>query len=146
MLDMFDMCTPELQSKLKPMRDAFKEDEDKKVEQLRMSKTSEQGTAPVSSDSTEKKEEKKALPFSFEDDPGSNNSGFYELQALITHKGRSSNSGHYVAWVRVDETHWAMCDDDEVHTVDGDSVLKLSGGGDWHCAYLLLYAPRVLIQ
>ena len=33
-------------------------------------------------------------------DPGSNNSGFYELQAVLTHKGRSSSSGHYVAWVR----------------------------------------------
>ena len=33
-------------------------------------------------------------------DVGSNNSGFYELQAVLTHKGRSSSSGHYVAWVR----------------------------------------------
>lgn len=33
-------------------------------------------------------------------DPGSSNSGYYELQAVLTHKGRSSSSGHYVAWVR----------------------------------------------
>ena len=33
-------------------------------------------------------------------DVGSNNSGYYELQAVLTHKGRSSSSGHYVAWVR----------------------------------------------
>jgi len=33
-------------------------------------------------------------------DSGSNNSGYYELQAVLTHKGRSSSSGHYVAWVR----------------------------------------------
>lgn len=33
-------------------------------------------------------------------DVGSNNSGFYELSAVLTHKGRSSSSGHYVAWVR----------------------------------------------
>lgn len=33
-------------------------------------------------------------------DLGSNNSGFYELQAVLTHKGRSSSSGHYVAWVK----------------------------------------------
>ena len=38
-------------------------------------------------------------PFSFPDDQGSNNSGFYELQAVLTHKGRTSSSGHYVAWV-----------------------------------------------
>ena len=33
-------------------------------------------------------------------DPGSNNSGYYELQAVLTHKGRSSSSGHYVGWCR----------------------------------------------
>ena len=33
-------------------------------------------------------------------DVGSNNSGYYELNAVLTHKGRSSSSGHYVAWVR----------------------------------------------
>lgn len=33
-------------------------------------------------------------------DTGSNNSGFYELQSVLTHKGRSSSSGHYVAWVK----------------------------------------------
>ena len=25
-----------------------------------------------------------------------------------------------------------------------EDVLKLSGGGDWHTAYILLYAPRKL--
>lgn len=33
-------------------------------------------------------------------DVGSNNSGFYELSAVLTHQGRSSNSGHYVGWAR----------------------------------------------
>jgi ubiquitin carboxyl-terminal hydrolase 14 len=105
--------------------------------------------------------EKQVLPFSFPDDPGSNNSGFYQLkvqslwgdcdricpllQAVLTHKGRSSSSGHYVAWVKTDGG-WAMCDDDHVLPVDEESVLKLSGGGDWHCAYLLLYGPRVATQ
>ena len=37
---------------------------------------------------------------SFEGDTGSNNSGYYELQAVLTHQGRSSSSGHYVAWVK----------------------------------------------
>jgi hypothetical protein len=35
-----------------------------------------------------------------------------------------------------------MCDDDAVSPVHEEDVLKLSGGGDWHTAYLLLYAPR----
>lgn len=37
-----------------------------------------------------------------------------------------------------------MCDDDEVYPVSEEDILKLSGGGDWHCAYVLLYGPRFL--
>ena len=33
-------------------------------------------------------------------DIGSNNSGYYELAAVLTHQGRSSSSGHYLAWIR----------------------------------------------
>ena len=36
-------------------------------------------------------------------DPGSNNSGYYELLAVVTHEGRTANSGHYVAWTKVDD-------------------------------------------
>jgi len=36
-------------------------------------------------------------------DIGSNNSGYYDLKAVLTHQGRSSSSGHYVAWIRRDE-------------------------------------------
>lgn len=39
------------------------------------------------------------FPFSFSD-IGSNNCGYYELQAVLTHQGRSSSSGHYVSWVK----------------------------------------------
>jgi uncharacterized UBP type Zn finger protein len=39
-------------------------------------------------------------------DVGSNNSGYYELNAVLTHKGRSSSSGHYVAWVRRKGGNW----------------------------------------
>lgn len=37
-----------------------------------------------------------------------------------------------------------MCDDDEIHPISEEEVLKLSGGGDWHCAYVLIYGPRLL--
>ena len=98
---------------------------------------------------------------------------------MLTHKGRSSNSGHYVGWVRHKGEAWLKCDDDEVtpsssncslsdlcsilhapcsvlharysvlrapcsqvSPVHEEDVLKLSGGGDWHTAYLLVYGPR----
>jgi len=37
-----------------------------------------------------------------------------------------------------------MCDDDNVTPVTSEDVLKLSGGGDWHIAYILVYGPRLL--
>ena len=78
---------------------------------------------------------------------------FFYFQALITHKGRASNSGHYVAWIRVGDgdddveekntknnnqenvgnSKWAACDDTDVYPVSEAEILKLSGGGDWHC-------------
>lgn len=57
-------------------RISFKNEEERKLEALRLSKTED------STKEEKKKPDKEAryAPFSFEDDPGSNNSGFYELQ------------------------------------------------------------------
>jgi len=142
MLDMFDMCSKELQEKLVPMRTKFKEYEDWLVENSAKGK----GKA----EAVEKEKLAKDLPDSecedwfFPEDRGSNNSGYYHLQAVLTHKGRSSNSGHYVGWVRQKGDTWLKCDDDEVSPVHEEDVMKLSGGGDWHTAYLLVYGPRKL--
>lgn len=87
------------------------------------------------------------MPFEFEDDVGSNNSGYYTLHAVITHQGRSSSSGHYVSWVRQSQTEdiWYEFDDDGVSQTSSKEILRLSGGApDWHCAYILLYAPSVI--
>ncbi len=66
--------------------------------------------------------------------------GKYELAGIVTHKGRTADSGHYVAWVKQPSDGTWVCFDDEKLTVrTEDEVLALSGGGDWHMAYLLLY-------
>ncbi|KAK3089862.1 hypothetical protein FSP39_007168 [Pinctada imbricata] len=137
-LDVFDLCTPELQEKLRPQRDKFKEQEDKIAEEMQQAKAVGKKAAGDMS-----KKASKPTPYWFPDDTGSNNSGFYELQAVLTHKGRSSSSGHYVAWVRRKGDEWYMFDDDNVTPVTSEDILKLSGGGDWHCAYVLLYGPRI---
>lgn len=138
-LDVFDMCTPELQEKLKPMRDKFKEEDERKLEKKLAADT----TQPMETDGAVKTKST-TLPYHFPDDIGSNNSGYYELSAVLTHRGRSSSSGHYVAWVRQKGDTWIMCDDDNMSVVNVEDVLKLSGGGDWHCAYVLLYSPKQL--
>ena len=87
--------------------------------------------------------------------------GRYELAAVLTHKGRSADSGHYVAWAAAaaaapvaaaDDAYgkparppppgqapWIQYDDEGVTARTAEDVLALSGGGDWHMAYLLLY-------
>lgn len=39
---------------------------------------------------------------------------------------------------------WFKFDDDKVSVVAAEDILRLSGGGDWHIAYVLLYGPRRL--
>ncbi|XP_074598441.1 ubiquitin carboxyl-terminal hydrolase 14-like [Brevipalpus obovatus] len=137
-LDVFELCTPELQEKLSPMRTKFKEYEDKIVDIGRVPKSGHEGAI----EKTEKPKFKH--PYSFADDIGSNNSGYYDLQAVLTHKGRNIASGHNVGWIRKSKDAWYQCNDDNVNMVTTEDILKLSGGGDWHCAYLLLYGPRIL--
>ncbi|XP_061384100.1 ubiquitin carboxyl-terminal hydrolase 14 [Danaus plexippus] len=136
-LDVYELCSPELQERLTPMRTKFKELEEASVEAALSSKNKNHG------DSKKEIKRKATLPYWFENDVGSNNSGYYRLQAVLTHRGRSSSSGHYVAWVARGDG-WLRCDDDAVSPVTEEEVLKLSGGGDWHCAYLLLYGPKIL--
>ncbi|XP_060518790.1 ubiquitin carboxyl-terminal hydrolase 14 [Cylas formicarius] len=135
--DAFDICTPELQEKLAPIRSKFKELEDAQVEAAAATKDKDKGDC-------KQKEDKKYAPYWFEDDLGSNNSGYYILQAVLTHRGRSSSSGHYVGWIRMSGDNWVKCDDDAIIPVTTEDILKLSGGGDWHCAYVLLYGPKRL--
>jgi hypothetical protein len=40
--------------------------------------------------------------------------GKYELAAVLTHKGRSADSGHYVAWCKQADGKWVLFDDDEL--------------------------------
>ncbi|EDV98878.1 ubiquitin carboxyl-terminal hydrolase 14 [Drosophila grimshawi] len=139
--DAYELCTPELQNKLSPMRSKFKDHEDKKVD---VESTIKKTAQSMEVDDNDDDDDSKYEPFSFDDDLGSNNSGYYTLKAVLTHKGRSSSSGHYVAWVRSSGDVWFKFDDDDVTSVSTDQILRLSGGGDWHCAYVLLYGPKRL--
>lgn len=138
-LDMYEFCTPELKKKLEPMREKLRIQDDKMAEEAKQAKLDR---------SKGKAEGKKAPPVYAEhwlsDDIGASNSGLYQLQAVLTHQGRSSRSGHYVAWVKKSDDVWFKCDDDDITVVNTDAILKLAGGGDWHTAYVLLYGPKLL--
>ena len=71
--------------------------------------------------------------------------GHYQLVGVVTHKGRSADSGHYVGWTHLKDDTWAKYDDDFVTQVPSQDILDLKGGGDWHMAYLLLYRKMQII-
>jgi len=78
---------------------------------------------------------------------GTNLTGKYMLWGIITHKGASSEGGHYIGWVRKDDdadirlpnAKWLKFDDDKVSIVDQDKIATLEGGGEDSSAYILLY-------
>lgn len=65
--------------------------------------------------------------------------GRYQLIAVITHQGRSSESGHYIGWVHKKDDKWLKYDDDTVSMVTTADILELKGGGDWHMAYICFF-------
>jgi ubiquitin carboxyl-terminal hydrolase 14 len=74
--------------------------------------------------------------------------GIYELYGVVTHKGRASNSGHYMGWVKQDAKgaaadDWVCFDDDHASACkEEDVITKLRGGGDYHMAYMLFYRVK----
>ncbi len=88
MLDVFDLCTTELQQKLLPRRELFRlQDEDVKM----ISKAKKLATEPQQTKASidvQTEQTTNYAPYSFENDLGSNNSGYYELTSVLTHKGK----------------------------------------------------------
>lgn len=65
--------------------------------------------------------------------------GRYQLIAVVTHQGRSSESGHYIGWTHKKDDKWTKYDDDTITTVNVSDILELKGGGDWHMSYICIY-------
>lgn len=115
-LDVFDFCTSELQEKLSAKRD-----------EVRALESSSETT------NTDTTADYEIVPAE---------TGNYELCAVLTHQGRAADSGHYVAWVKDSGSKWFKFDDDKVTIQTEEDVKKLSGGGDWHMAYMCLYRAK----
>ncbi|GAA6018668.1 hypothetical protein JCM11491_001253 [Sporobolomyces phaffii] len=95
-----------------------------------------------------------------EQDKGANVSGLYELVGIVTHKGASADGGHYVGWTASpqvnsdgtpdfdadpDKQEWYKFDDEKVSLIAKEKILGLEGGGEDHCAYILLYKSKSLV-
>lgn len=126
-LDVYSLCTAEYQAEIKESREAvYKAMKDVDARQL--------AASPGTLQEWSSDEGERLLP-----------SGFYDLIGIITHVGRSADSGHYIAWVRDEKFSnvWWKFDDDKVSQVTEEEILKLDGGGDWHTAYLSFYKAKM---
>jgi len=67
-------------------------------------------------------------------------SGYYELCGIVTHKGRSANSGHYIGYSKdTARGKWLKFDDEDVTEIKSDDIKQLYGGGDFQMAFLCLF-------
>ncbi|ORE09033.1 cysteine proteinase [Rhizopus microsporus var. microsporus] len=147
--DATELCTPELQNKFSKAKLKMKEVEDKKIQKQREEKRrkldGEDGPSSMDVSTEEEKVDwKEYLDPDLVKDVGCNPTGQYELCAVLTHVGRSADSGHYIAWVKKDTNEWYKFDDDKVSVLQDAEIERLDGGGDWHTAYIVLYRAKKL--
>jgi ubiquitin carboxyl-terminal hydrolase 14 len=168
-LDVYDFCSEEIQAVLKESRaKALKAEEEAISKKLKGEGMDEDKKTPA-----EEKQDMEvdggdddealqaALAMSLESNtlgPGipATFQGYYELFAVVTHKGRDADVGHYMSFVKsksqgdnqkiadtdmVNED-WFVFDDDSVSPCKTEDVLKLKGGGDWHMSYLNFYRVK----
>ena len=173
-LDIYEFCSVKVQKILKMSRDkALAAEGDRIVNKLKGESTTEETVAMNTTEggtaSNEEDEElKAALAMSVQKDdavgvietvgPGLPDEfqGKYEIFAVVTHKGRDADGGHYMGWVEAENQgesqkiadtdefndDWFVFDDDELSPCKTEDVLKLKGGGDWHMSYLNFYRAK----
>ncbi|XP_078428157.1 ubiquitin carboxyl-terminal hydrolase 6-like isoform X2 [Wolffia australiana] len=137
-LDVYDFCFDELRQKLQHPRQVLRDEEGaklglKKSDAAGSSNSGESPDDPMEEGNEVGKSEKKP-----------HLTGIYDLIAVLTHKGRSIDSGHYVAWIKQENGKWIEFDDERPSERREEEITKLSGGGDWHMAYICMYKARVV--
>jgi len=77
--------------------------------------------------------------------------GYYRIVGLVTHKGQSANSGHYIGYARepavkakgarkATPARWLKFDDEYTSVVDDAHMIQLYGGtGDMQMGYICIY-------
>lgn len=149
-LDVYDLCSDDLRKKLEAPRKILRDEEGKKFGL----KTNEKSTGSVDKDVKMKDAEGSSNGSGESSNAISQEgvqpekemhlTGIYDLVAVLTHKGRSADSGHYVAWVKQESGKWIQFDDDNPIPQREEDITKLSGGGDWHMAYMCMYKARLV--
>ena len=180
-LDVYEFCSPSVQQILKANRDQAAAEEEERIQRtlqgakamdVDTTSTTMSPSAEVAADH-EEDELQAAIAMSLEPSeevaavvvgPGlsPNFMGHYELFAVVTHKGRSADGGHYMGWIKAesakeihkkvttegvsykndDDDNWFVFNDDEVSPCKAEDILKLQGGGDYDMSYLNFYRAK----
>ncbi|KAK9466242.1 hypothetical protein V1512DRAFT_226651 [Lipomyces arxii] len=166
-LDVTDMCEPEYKSRLVTVRDKVREVRKLKQDKARAAnraRTQLDSAKDDSSSSTEiarlQAEAVAAVSPAELADNGACVTGLYELIGVLSHKGKSADSGHYQFWskqaesdvetgpgpqaavgttTQVQEPKWWQFNDDKVTLVDQTKIEAMAGGGESDSALILLY-------
>ncbi|KAK9448871.1 uncharacterized protein V1518DRAFT_416546 [Limtongia smithiae] len=174
-LDVTDLCSDELKAKLVPVRDKVRELRKAKEEKVRAAKRARTALSDDTSAATPSAgptadaeiarlegEVSAAVDPDLKLDEGGNSTGLYELIGIISHQGKSADSGHYQFWRKQEpaeatevpaggratavgtvsqkeEPKWWRFNDDKVSVVEQSKIETMAGGGESDSALILLY-------
>jgi len=150
-LDVLDFCSDELREKLKEPRQILRDQENTKFglkkgnQSDSKDKDVEMSNAEVSLSTSCESSNSNAAGAAMDIQKQAQFTGIYDLVAVLTHKGRSADSGHYVAWVKQENGKWIEFADENSIPQREEDITKLSGGGDWHMAYICMYKARTIV-
>ena len=143
-LDMYQLCTKELQASMEPARKA---QDERREHAMGLAKTH------ASNKDDADALESEPMDTGPEEEPFTNQTGRYELFAVLSHQGRAADSGHYVAWSKYEPRNpsskdrkdlWVKWDDDKPSFVLEEDIKRLSGSGgaDHFIGYMFLYRTK----
>ena len=141
LLDLYEFTAPDLRATLDAPRDRRKRaDEAKLGVKMQPSAAPSATAAPADGDAAMAD----AVDVAAADAAATPaHTGFYSLVALVTHKGRYADGGHYVSYVKQTDGSWLEFDDERpIQRTEAD-ILALKGGGDHPMAYLCLYRAEL---
>ena len=140
LLDVYEFAAPELRAALDAPRDRRKRADEAKLGVKMQPSAAPAATAaptPAADGDAAMVDAPDAAPAAPE------HTGFYSLVALLTHKGRFADGGHYVAYVKQADGSWMEFDDERPIPCTEADILALKGGGDHPMAYLCLYRAEL---
>ncbi|XP_026419345.1 ubiquitin carboxyl-terminal hydrolase 6-like isoform X2 [Papaver somniferum] len=147
-LDVYELCSDELRKKLEAPRKLLRDEEGRKAgSKIDEKKPKETDVKMIDAEGSSSEIGETSTSSSHEGSTSKSEgqlTGVYELVSVLTHQGRSADSGHYVAWVKQESGKWIQFDDEEAILRCEEDITKLSGGGDWHTAYICMYKAPVI--